>query len=365
MRFGPPLTVALGDNSALTFDNNGKQASASGLSARVGSHVHSRDGLSEQQIILAAEISVEAADFGHLEPMLDTTLAHLRQHGITEQPEAVVGDAGYWHTRQIESIADRGIEVLVPPTARRETGSVPGGRTGSMNECATSSPAIAAAPSTRCGRPRSSRCSPRSNTTAESITSCEEAELRCSRSYGWWRRLTTCSSFTTTGSPTPPERTNPATARRATPPNRDSSNHSAARSRSGRDTRWSRDERQPVASPTRSHRTSSLIQQSTTTAKTCRPNRGRSRVARCRCTDPTGDTRRQCPNFVYAEALARRERRAASLSRRTADPERVQAPPPPGCRLSNEASVPRLPGRLVVHRPRPRGAERRSHIRGL
>jgi hypothetical protein len=35
-------------------------------------------------------------------------------------------------------------------------------------------------------------------------------------------------------------------------------------------------ERQPVASPTRSHTTSSLIQPPTTTAKTCRPNRGRS-----------------------------------------------------------------------------------------
>ena len=38
----------------------------------------------------------------------------------------------------------------------------------------------------------------------------------------------------------------------------------------------SRDERPRVASPLCSHRTSSLIQTSTTTAKTCRPNRGRS-----------------------------------------------------------------------------------------
>ena len=48
------------------------------------------------------------------------------------------------------------------------------------------------------------------------------------------------------------------------------------RSRSGGDGRQSRDERQRVASPTRSPGASSLIQQSTTTAKTCRPNRGRS-----------------------------------------------------------------------------------------
>ena len=58
--------------------------------------------------------------------MLEVTLAHLRRHGITEQPEAVVGDAGYWHTRQIEAIADRGIEVLVPPDGAGREGKRPG-----------------------------------------------------------------------------------------------------------------------------------------------------------------------------------------------------------------------------------------------
>jgi hypothetical protein len=86
--------------------------------------------VTEQQIILAAEISVDAADFGHLEPMLEVTLTHLSRHGIAEQPEAVVGDAGYWHTRQIESIADRGIEVLVPPDGAAREGNRPGWESG-------------------------------------------------------------------------------------------------------------------------------------------------------------------------------------------------------------------------------------------
>ena len=86
--------------------------------------------VTEQQIILAAEISVDAADFGHLEPMLEVTLAHLSRHRITEQPEAVVGDAGYWHTRQIEAIADRGIEVLVPPDGAAREGNRPGWQSG-------------------------------------------------------------------------------------------------------------------------------------------------------------------------------------------------------------------------------------------
>jgi hypothetical protein len=86
--------------------------------------------VTEQQVILAAEISLDAPDFGHLEPMLDQALAHLRRHGITEQPEAVVGDAGYWHTRQIEAIADRGIEVLVPPDGAAREGNRPGWESG-------------------------------------------------------------------------------------------------------------------------------------------------------------------------------------------------------------------------------------------
>ena len=82
--------------------------------------------VTEQQIILAAEISLAAADFGQLEPMLDRALAHLSRHGITEQPEAVVGDAGYWHTQQIQAIEDRGIEVLVPPDGAAREGNRPG-----------------------------------------------------------------------------------------------------------------------------------------------------------------------------------------------------------------------------------------------
>ena len=68
-----------------------------------------------RQIILAAEISVEAPDFGSLEPMLNTTLEHLDRNGVAERPDAVVADAGYWHTRQIETITERGYDVLVPP----------------------------------------------------------------------------------------------------------------------------------------------------------------------------------------------------------------------------------------------------------
>ena len=87
---------------------------------------NAQTSVNEQQVILAAEITIDAGDFGHLEPMLDTTLDHLTKQGVVEQPEVVLADAGYWHTRQIQSIAERGIEVLVPPDGTMRDGIRPG-----------------------------------------------------------------------------------------------------------------------------------------------------------------------------------------------------------------------------------------------
>jgi transposase len=87
---------------------------------------NAQTAVNEEQIILAAEITVDAPDFGHLEPMLDTTLQHLAKHGVSEQPEVVLGDAGYWHTRQIQAIEERGVEVLVPPDGTMRDGIRPG-----------------------------------------------------------------------------------------------------------------------------------------------------------------------------------------------------------------------------------------------
>jgi len=82
--------------------------------------------VNERQIILAAEITVEAPDFGHLEPMLDTALDHLHRHGVSDLPYAVVADAGYWHTAQMRAITARGIQVLVPPDGGKRQGTRPG-----------------------------------------------------------------------------------------------------------------------------------------------------------------------------------------------------------------------------------------------
>jgi hypothetical protein len=76
----------------------------------------------EHQVVLAAEIETVGADFGHLEPMLDATQRELARAGITELPEVLLADAGYWHGEQMQRILDRGIQVLIPPdTSRRKT----------------------------------------------------------------------------------------------------------------------------------------------------------------------------------------------------------------------------------------------------
>jgi hypothetical protein len=51
--------------------------------------------VNEKPIVLAAEISVDSPDFGHLEPMVNATACELQRAGVAEQPEVAVADAGY------------------------------------------------------------------------------------------------------------------------------------------------------------------------------------------------------------------------------------------------------------------------------
>ena len=78
-------------------------------------------------------------------------------------------------------------------------------------------------------------------------------------------------------------------------------------SRSGRAAQWSTDERERVASPTRSHRTGSLIQTSTTTAKTCRPNRAVQATVSRRAPLPLSGRSDTSPAFEACKKRRRRE----------------------------------------------------------
>ena len=62
----------------------------------------------ERQIVIAAEITNDSPDFGHLEPMISAAQQELEAAGVTDEPEVVVADAGYWHQAQMESIGGLG-----------------------------------------------------------------------------------------------------------------------------------------------------------------------------------------------------------------------------------------------------------------
>ena len=82
--------------------------------------------VNDRQVVLAAEVSLAAPDFGHLAPMLKTTLDALREQGVEQTPEVVLADAGYWHTAQMQAIEQQGIEVLAPPDGNMREGKRPG-----------------------------------------------------------------------------------------------------------------------------------------------------------------------------------------------------------------------------------------------
>jgi transposase len=79
-----------------------------------------------RQVVIAAEVNTDLPDFGHLEPMVSSAQAELAGAGVSEAPEVVLADAGYWHQQQMEAIVDRGMQVLIPPDAGKRKGARPG-----------------------------------------------------------------------------------------------------------------------------------------------------------------------------------------------------------------------------------------------
>jgi transposase len=82
--------------------------------------------VTEQQIVIAAEITTQSPDFGQLEPMVSAAVRELEHAGVSERPRTVLADAGYWHTKQIEKLRGDGFEVLVPPDSTGRQDARPG-----------------------------------------------------------------------------------------------------------------------------------------------------------------------------------------------------------------------------------------------
>lgn len=90
--------------------------------------------VTEEQIIIAAEVTQEANDVQQLHPMLASAAAELKAAGVEEEIGAVAADAGYWSERNIAEADPDGPELYIATTkdwkqrkAQRELGS-PRGR---------------------------------------------------------------------------------------------------------------------------------------------------------------------------------------------------------------------------------------------
>ena len=86
--------------------------------------------VSEDYLVIAAEIAVESPDFGHLEPVVAAAERELAHAGASDRPGVVLADAGYWHKEQMEQIVSRGITVIIPPDAKNRDGQRPGWNKG-------------------------------------------------------------------------------------------------------------------------------------------------------------------------------------------------------------------------------------------
>src|SRR5512132_3219733 len=81
---GPPSPHRLPDSPAgkiNTTDPDSRLLKAAGIGYVQG--YNAQAAVSEEQIVLAAEIAVDSPDFGHLEPMVDATACELQRAGIT------------------------------------------------------------------------------------------------------------------------------------------------------------------------------------------------------------------------------------------------------------------------------------------
>jgi Transposase DDE domain len=118
----PDLTQNIGQNLNVT-DHDSRPMRTHGYAPLQG--YNAQLAVNERQVVVAAELTTDSPDFGHLEPMVRATQRELRGVELGD-PEVVLADAGYWHQRQIETVVRDGIDVLVSPDSSLRRGARPG-----------------------------------------------------------------------------------------------------------------------------------------------------------------------------------------------------------------------------------------------
>ena len=82
--------------------------------------------VTEQQIVIAAEIRTNAPDFSHLRPMIETALGELEQAGVTDKPRSCSPTRVLERAAHGPLTAEHGIQVLIPPDSGKRDGERPG-----------------------------------------------------------------------------------------------------------------------------------------------------------------------------------------------------------------------------------------------
>jgi hypothetical protein len=74
-----------------------------------------------EQVIVAAELTQQAADLQQLRPMLEATAATLAAAGIADRPRTLLADAGCWTIANLTEI-EGAPELLIPPARHGRQG---------------------------------------------------------------------------------------------------------------------------------------------------------------------------------------------------------------------------------------------------
>lgn len=85
--------------------------------------------VSEHQVVVCAQLTAETTDSGMFSSLIDHTWANLETVGVTDRPQVVLADAGYWSkdNARIEKRLD-GTVLLIAPTKSHHVGEkVPDG----------------------------------------------------------------------------------------------------------------------------------------------------------------------------------------------------------------------------------------------
>jgi Transposase DDE domain/Transposase domain (DUF772) len=83
--------------------------------------------VSEQQIVLAAEITTSTVDWSQLDPMISAAIAELEQAEVSDGPRVAPADCQYWNEEHMdEVVANKHIQVLIPPESQARAEPRPG-----------------------------------------------------------------------------------------------------------------------------------------------------------------------------------------------------------------------------------------------